>query len=55
MGARVETTIRVMSAWQKQGLVETTKEGFDIPSVERLRAILEGDDAEGPPARAVSW
>lgn len=55
VGARVETTIRVMSAWQKQGLVETTKEGFDIPSVERLRAILEGDDAEGPPARAVSW
>lgn len=28
VGARVETTIRVLSAWRKQGLLETTKSGF---------------------------
>ena len=45
VGARVETTIRVMSSWQKQGIVETTRGGFDIPDVERLRGVLEASDA----------
>ena len=44
VGARVETTIRVMSSWQKQGLVRTTRTGFDIPLPERLRSILEESD-----------
>jgi CRP-like cAMP-binding protein len=43
--ARVETTIRVMSAWQKQGLVLTSKDGFVIPDLEALRDILrEGEN-----------
>ncbi len=31
VGATVETTIRAMSRWQKQRLVETTAEGFRLP------------------------
>lgn len=51
VGARVETTIRTMSLWQKQGLVHSDKEGFSVPSVPRLRAILEGGEGT-PRARA---
>lgn len=38
--ARVETVIRVMSSWQKQGIVLTQKDGFVIPSITRLRDVL---------------
>jgi CRP-like cAMP-binding protein len=39
IGARVETTIRVLSSWHKAGLVMTTREGFVIPD----RAVLEAE------------
>ncbi|MBN8616766.1 MAG: Crp/Fnr family transcriptional regulator [Deltaproteobacteria bacterium] len=42
VGARVETTIRVLSTWRKQGLVETTREGFSIRDVARLNAVRDG-------------
>jgi CRP-like cAMP-binding protein len=38
VGARVETVIRVLSRWQKQGMVETSREGFWL----REPAALEG-------------
>ena len=46
--ARVETTIRVMSAWHKQGLVETHKDGFVIPAIDALREVLREPLGEGP-------
>jgi len=49
--ARVETTIRVMSAWHKQGLVETSKDGFVIPSLANLeRVLVESDSGVDDPA-----
>jgi CRP-like cAMP-binding protein len=38
LGTTLETTIRLMSRWQKDNLVLTEKEGFAIPDVEALRA-----------------
>lgn len=46
VGARVETVIRVCSAWQKQGLMTTTKDGFVLRSLEELRAVISGTTAE---------
>lgn len=40
VGARVETVIRVCSAWQKEGLLTTQKDGFTIRSLDELRAVL---------------
>jgi len=42
VGATIETTIRTMSRWQKQGLVSTTDEGFIVHSPRRLEEILGG-------------
>lgn len=39
LGTTLETAIRLMSRWQKEDLVRTEKNGFEIPSVEKLRAI----------------
>jgi CRP/FNR family transcriptional regulator len=39
-GTTVETAIRIMSRWNKEGLVLTEGDGFVIPDVERLRAHL---------------
>ncbi|MBK8598779.1 MAG: Crp/Fnr family transcriptional regulator [Holophagales bacterium] len=39
-GTTVETAIRIMSRWGKEGLVLTEGDGFVIPNVERLRAHL---------------
>lgn len=36
-GTTVETAIRVMSRWQKEGIVETDKKGFVIPDSAALR------------------
>src|SRR5262249_8939172 len=36
-GTTVETAIRVMSRWQKDGIVETDKKGFVIPDSAALR------------------
>ncbi len=38
-GTTVETAIRIMSRWQKDGLVETEKDGFRIPRIAALRAL----------------
>lgn len=43
VGARVETVIRAVSSWQKEGWLETTSEGFRFTSVEPLRAIIDSD------------
>ncbi len=43
IGARVETTIRAMSRWQKAGLVTTSSEGFTIRDPRALAALV--DDA----------
>jgi CRP-like cAMP-binding protein len=51
--ARVETVIRVMSSWQKQGLVLTQRDGFVIPSIKRLRDVLVAHDAPGEPIDAI--
>lgn len=45
IGARVETTIRTISRWQKDKLIETTRAGFEIPSIDALRAVLDGGNA----------
>ena len=44
VGARAETVTRVMSAWEKDGLVATRPDGFTIHTPARLRALaaLEG-------------
>jgi CRP-like cAMP-binding protein len=48
VGATVETTIRAMSRWRKQGLVQTTAQGFLVRDLEVLRAIAAGaEEAPG--------
>ena len=42
-GTTIETAIRIMSRWQKDGLVETEKDGFLIRRMEALREIAPGD------------
>jgi len=50
VGARVETVIRCCSAWQKTGLLGTTRDGFVISSVDAMQRILEGlDEHPGRP------
>lgn len=39
-GTTVETAIRTMSRWGKEGIVVTSDEGFLIPDVARLRALV---------------
>ena len=39
VAARVETVIRACSAWQKDGLLSTAKDGFTIRSLDELRSI----------------
>jgi CRP-like cAMP-binding protein len=43
VGARVETVIRTMSRWQKEGWLETTPEGFHLTSAEPLARIIHQD------------
>lgn len=43
VGTTVETAIRVMSRWQKEGLVETEKKGFRIPDPAALAALSPED------------
>ncbi len=40
LGVTLETTIRLMSRWQKEGLVLTGDDGFIIPNAEALRALV---------------
>lgn len=39
-GTTVETAIRIMSRWGKEGLVRTEEDGFVVPSLEALRQHL---------------
>lgn len=39
IGTTIETAIRVMSRWQKDGVVETEKNGFLVVDVAALRAL----------------
>lgn len=43
VGTTVETAIRVMSRWQKEGLVETEKKGFRIPDPAALAVVSPED------------
>lgn len=38
-GTTIETAIRIMSRWQKEGLVETEKDGFLIRQISALREL----------------
>jgi CRP-like cAMP-binding protein len=42
VGATIETTIRTMSRWQKEGVVSTVDDGFVVHSADRLAEILGG-------------
>ena len=39
VGTTIETAIRVMSRWQKDGIIETDKKGFLIRNPAALSAI----------------
>jgi CRP-like cAMP-binding protein len=39
VGTTIETAIRVLSRWHKEGIVETHKTGFLVPAPEALREI----------------
>lgn len=41
VGTTVETAIRILSRWQKEGVVETEKKGFRIPDPSALAATEE--------------
>lgn len=43
VGARVETVIRTLSKWQKDGWIETRDDGFYLKSAEPLRRLVETD------------
>lgn len=45
--ATLETVSRTMSAWGREGLVETREDGFRIPSPSRLRLVLEAAEPTG--------
>ena len=40
--ARIETVIRIMSRWQKEGLVRTAEDGFLVPDHDALQAVALG-------------
>jgi CRP/FNR family transcriptional regulator len=39
LGTTLETTIRLMSRWQKEEMVLTQRDGFIVPSLEALRGV----------------
>lgn len=41
IGTTIETAIRVMSRWQKEGILETHKEGFLLADLDRLEELAE--------------
>ncbi len=43
VGTTIETAIRVMSRWQKEGLVETDRDGFLIRKIDALRELAPAD------------
>jgi CRP-like cAMP-binding protein len=42
-GTTIETAIRIMSRWQKDGLVETEKDGFRIPRIAALQDLAPAE------------
>jgi CRP/FNR family transcriptional regulator len=44
VGTTIETAIRVMSRWQKEGVVETEKSGFRIPDLRTLQEIAPREE-----------
>lgn len=44
IGARVETTIRVLAGWQKTRAVEFSREGITIRAPEQLRMVARGKE-----------
>jgi len=46
VGTTVETAIRTLSRWNREGLLLTGEKRFLAPSLEKLRAVAEGR-AEG--------
>jgi CRP/FNR family transcriptional regulator len=47
VGTTVETAIRIMSRWGREGVIITGEKRFVIPSCDRLRAIAEGEGDAG--------
>jgi CRP-like cAMP-binding protein len=45
VGTTVESAIRVLSRWNREGVLVTGEARFEIPSRERLRAVIEDADA----------
>lgn len=45
INTRSETTIRMLTRWRKQGIVETSREGFVIQDPRKLEEILHGECA----------
>ena len=43
VGTTVETAIRVMSRWQKDGLVDTSRDGFLIRKIDTIRDLAPSD------------
>jgi CRP/FNR family transcriptional regulator len=41
LGTTLETAIRLMSRWQKEGLVLTEKTGFTVPDLQALRNVAQ--------------
>ena len=39
LGTTVETSIRIMSRWGKEGIVQTEKEGFFVTDIEALKSL----------------
>lgn len=50
VGTTVESAIRVLSRWGREGIVITQESSFRIPSLERVREVSEGADSSGEPA-----
>ena len=44
VGTTVETAIRTLSRWNREGLLFTGDKRFRVPSIEKLRAFAEGRD-----------
>ena len=44
VGTTVESAIRVMSRWGREGVLVTREKSFVLPSRERLTAVLENRD-----------
>lgn len=45
VGTRVETVIRIMSAWDDEGPVETKDDGFLVVDIEELEDLAPGESA----------